>query len=41
MLKYDYGNKVALVTGSSRGIGYATAKMLLDSGARVMINGVD
>lgn len=41
MLKFDYSNKVALVTGSSRGIGYATAKMLLDSGARVMINGVD
>jgi NAD(P)-dependent dehydrogenase (short-subunit alcohol dehydrogenase family) len=41
LLKYDYSNKVALVTGSSRGIGYATAKMLLDSGAHVMINGVD
>jgi NAD(P)-dependent dehydrogenase (short-subunit alcohol dehydrogenase family) len=41
MLKFDYSNKVALVTGSSRGIGYATARMLLDSGARVMINGVD
>ena len=41
MIKYDYSGKIALVTGSSRGIGYATARMLLDSGAKVMMNGVN
>src|SRR4030042_352429 len=41
MIKYDYSGKTVLVTGSSRGIGYSTARMFLDSGARVMINGVN
>jgi len=41
MIKYDYSGKIVLVTGSSRGIGYATAEMFLESGARVMINGVN
>jgi len=31
--------KLALVSGSTQGIGYATAKLLLDEGARVIING--
>jgi 3-oxoacyl-[acyl-carrier protein] reductase len=31
-------NKVALVTGASRGLGYATARQLLLEGARVVIN---
>ena len=35
----DFKNKRVLVTGGSRGIGYAIAKAFLDAGARVAING--
>ena len=31
--------KTALVTGSTRGIGYTTAKMLGEAGAQVIVNG--
>ncbi len=34
-------NSTALVTGGTSGIGFATAKMLIDSGARVAITGRD
>ncbi len=37
MNKIDLGSRVAIVTGAARGIGYACAKRLLDSGARVIL----
>ncbi len=32
-------NKTVFISGSSKGIGFETAKLLLDEGARVIING--
>jgi 3-oxoacyl-[acyl-carrier protein] reductase len=37
----DLAGKVAVVTGSSRGIGAATCRMLAANGARVVVNGRD
>jgi 3-oxoacyl-[acyl-carrier protein] reductase len=37
-LDLGLNNKVALVTGASRGLGYATARALVDEGCRVAIN---
>src|SRR5215210_284598 len=34
-------DKVAIVTGSARGIGRATAELLSSQGAKVLINGLD
>ncbi len=36
---FDLSGKNALITGSSRGIGYALAEGLAEAGARVIING--
>ena len=36
---FDITGRTALVTGSSRGIGFALARTLLESGARVVIHG--
>lgn len=35
MTKFDYSNKVAVVTGGTSGIGLATVRTLLESGAKV------
>lgn len=37
-MNIDYKNKVALVTGSSKGIGFACAKVLAQAGACVYLN---
>lgn len=38
---YEMKGRVVIVTGSSRGIGRATAKLLAERGARVVVNGRD
>ncbi|MFI6703136.1 SDR family oxidoreductase [Streptomyces sp. NPDC050509] len=38
---FDLTGRVALVTGSSRGIGLALAEGLADAGATIVLNGVD
>ena len=38
---FDLTGRTALVTGSSRGIGYALAQGLLEAGARVVVHGRD
>ena len=34
-------DRVYIVTGGSRGLGFATARQLVDEGARVVISGLD
>ncbi|MDT2004537.1 SDR family oxidoreductase [Rhodococcus opacus] len=40
MSQFDLSGRIALVTGSSRGIGYALARGLADAGATIVLNGV-
>jgi 3-oxoacyl-[acyl-carrier protein] reductase len=41
MNKYDFEGRTAIVTGGARGIGYATAERLLESGAEVSLWDID
>jgi 3-oxoacyl-[acyl-carrier protein] reductase len=41
MNKFDFAGRTAIVTGGAKGIGYATAERLLDSGAVVSIWDLD
>ena len=41
MNRFDLSGQLALVTGSSQGIGLAIAEGLAEAGARIVINGRD
>ncbi|MDX1520559.1 MAG: SDR family oxidoreductase [Anaerolineae bacterium] len=37
-MKFDFSNKIALITGASRGIGRVIAQMMAEAGARVVVH---
>lgn len=39
--KYDFNNKIVIVTGSAQGIGKAVAKKFGESGAKIVINDIN
>jgi gluconate 5-dehydrogenase len=39
--QFNLGGRTALVTGSSRGLGFAIAEGLAEAGARIVLNGMD
>ena len=41
MINLGIKNKVALITGSTRGIGLASAQLLADCGSKVFLNGIN
>lgn len=38
MISYNLRDKAAIVTGATSGVGFAAAKMLVESGAAVALN---
>ena len=41
MMEQDFAGRIALITGSSQGIGYELARGLAGAGAEVIVNGLN